>query len=173
MHSLPPTIADVSTSAAGEQGKGKSVMILGKLSAGVMTGALLSCVGWGVASAQAPGNTPAVPGRVYTLHTAAVGGCPSLDWHIVVGANNTLSGMIGADDMKTVFRVSGTYDPNLKTFRLDGQEVGGTRTGAVNGAFQPETFNMAASLGGLPVGSACQGKTVYVKWLEPDMAGVR
>jgi hypothetical protein len=92
---------------------------------------LASCIGWAVAFA-APGDTPATPGRIYTAHTPEVGGCPALDWHIVVGGANTLSGMVGVEDMKTVFRVTGSYSG--ATLRLDGTEVGGTRTAAVNGA---------------------------------------
>jgi hypothetical protein len=151
----------------------KGIMISRKIPAVAIAGALLSCVGWNIASAQtSPGNTPAYPGRVYTLHTPAVDDCPSLDWHIVVGEKNTLSGLIGTNDMKDVFRVQGTYDPALRTFRLDGQEIGGAhRPGAVNGAFEPTTFRMAASLGGLPMGAKCQGKTVYIKWQEPALTG--
>jgi hypothetical protein len=129
----------------------------------VMAGALLAGVGWNIASAQVTGQ-PFV-GRVYTLHTKSVGGCPSMDWHIVVGDNNTLSGMIAVDNMKTVFRVTGSYEAG-KSFRLDGKQVDGNRTGAINGRIDP-TGTMEATLGGLPVGSACQGKTVYVRWNNP------
>lgn len=138
-----------------------------KVPVAVMAGALLSCAGWNVGSAQPakplPGDVPATVGRVYSIHTAAVGGCPSLDWHIVVGELNKLSGMIGTDDMKVVFSVTGQYNPADKTFKLSGKEIGGSRNGAVNGQVQTDG-RMAASLGGLPVGSACQGKTVYVQW---------
>ena len=41
-------------------------------------------VAW-VAAAAAP----QIPqGRIYVLHSKAAGGCPSLDWHIVVEAND-------------------------------------------------------------------------------------
>jgi len=126
----------------------------------VMAAALLSCVGWNTARAQATGQ-PYV-GRVYSLHINAFQGCPSLDWHIVVGENHTLSGIIAVDNMKTVYRVTGSYEPG-KSFRLDGRQVDGAGTGAINGKIEP-TGIMAATLGGLPVGSACQGKTVYVPW---------
>jgi hypothetical protein len=129
----------------------------------VLMGALLSPVGWNVAPAQVTGQ--AFVGRLYAFHTKAVGGCPALDWHVVVGENNTLSGMIGVNDMKTVFLVSGTYGADRK-FRLDGKEIGGTRTGSINGQVY-ETGVMAATLGGLPVGAACQGKTVYARWNSP------
>jgi hypothetical protein len=126
----------------------------------VMAAALLSCVGPNVARAQATGQ-PYV-GRVYTLHIRAFQGCPSLDWHLVVGENHTLSGMIAVDNMKTMYRVAGSYEPG-KSFRLDGHQVDGNGTGAINGKIEP-TGIMSATLGGLPVGSACQGRTVYVPW---------
>jgi hypothetical protein len=37
----------------------------------------------GAASAQFPG--------VYVLHSKPEGGCPALDWHVVVGPNHELS----------------------------------------------------------------------------------
>jgi hypothetical protein len=138
-------------------------MFIRKVNAAAMTALLLSCVGLNVAPAQVTGQ--AFPGRVYSMDTPAVGDCPSLDWHIVVGKNNTLTGMIGANDMQTVFRVTGSYNAE-KAFHLTGTEVGGTRTAAINGQIQNDG-QMAASLGGLPVGSACQGKTVYVRWNNP------
>jgi len=133
-----------------------------KVPAALMAGALVSCIGWTVAAA--PGDTPATVGRIYVAHTPETDGCPALDWHIVVGGGNTLSGMVGANDMKTVFRVTGSYSGS--TLRLDGTEVGGTRTAAVNGAVQSDG-RLAMSIGGLPVGAACQGKTVYLMWMNP------
>jgi hypothetical protein len=126
----------------------------------VTAAALLSCVGLNAARAQATGQT--YVGRVYTLHIKSFQGCPSLDWHIVVGENHTLSGMIAVDNMKTMYRVVGSYEPG-KSFRLDGHQVDGNGTGAINGKIEP-TGIMTATLGGLPVGSACQGRTVYVPW---------
>src|ERR1700748_1406531 len=91
---------------------------------------VLSSVGPNVARAQATGQ-PYV-GRVYTLHVKAFQGCPSLDWHIVVGDNRTLAGVIAVDNMKTMYRVTGSYEPG-KSFRLDGRQVDGPGTGAING----------------------------------------
>jgi hypothetical protein len=138
-------------------------MLFTKIPATMVATVLISCMDVTIAPAQVTGQ--AFAARVYSMHTNAVGGCPSLDWHIVVGENNTLSGMIGANEMKTVFRVTGSYDAN-KAFHLSGHEVGGSRTGAVNGQIQGDG-QMAATLGGLPVGAACQGKTVYVRWNNP------
>ncbi len=139
-------------------------MTLKKMHAAVIAGALLSVVGCNVASAQITGK--AYVGRIYTLHTDKVGACPSLDWHIVVGPDNTLSGMIGADNMSVLFNVKGTYSAD-GTFQLTGKEAGGTRTGAINGVIRRSQRVLVATLGGLPVESPCQGKVVYVKSVEP------
>jgi hypothetical protein len=141
-----------------------------KASAALLAGGLVSFVGWNVALAQPMTSAKAAPGSVYSLHTAAVGGCPALDWHIVVGENNTFSGLVGADDMKVVFRVTGAMSGDHVNLKMTGQEIGGTRTGAVNGELQSDG-RLAMTIGGLPVGAACQGKTVYIKWLNPYASG--
>jgi hypothetical protein len=120
-------------------------------------------VGLNVASAQVTGQ--AFVGKVYAFHTKVVVGCPALDWHVVIGENNTLFGVTGLEDMKTMFAVTGTFDASRK-FHLDGKEIGGPRTAALNGVVR-ENGVMVATLGGLPVGSACQGKSVYVRWNSP------
>ena len=140
-----------------------------KLSTAVMAGALLACAGWTVASAQFPGDSAIYVGRVYSLHTAPVGGCPGLDWHIVVGEDSKLSGMIATDNMQHVFNVSGQFQSN-RTFQLAGHEVGTNIPGALNGQVQSDG-RLAVSLGGLPVGAACQGKTIYMNWVTPKAAG--
>jgi hypothetical protein len=137
----------------------------------MMAGALLSCVGGGVASAQQPAGQTAggwgQSGTTFALHSNAGSGCPALDWHLVVMNDGTLAGMVGVNDMKTMFRVHGTYSG--ANFHLDGQEVGGTRTAAVNGQLQEG--RVALTIGGLPVDSACQGKTVYIKRREAAPVG--
>jgi hypothetical protein len=85
----------------------------------------------------------------------------------VVLKGGVMTGMVGVDDMKTMFRLNGTYSG--ANFQMTGQEVGGTRTGAVNGQLQNQ--KIAMTLGGLPVGSRCQGKTVYIQRREPAQFG--
>jgi hypothetical protein len=140
-------------------------MIFSKVSAAVLAGALLSCVGGSIASAQATAQSWGEPGTTYALHSNAAGDCPAMDWHLVVMTDGTMHGIVGLNDMKTVFDVAGTYSG--ANFHLDGHEVGGTRTGAVNGQIQ--NLNIALTLGGLPVGSACQGKTVYIARRQPEI----
>src|SRR6266545_4914548 len=102
----------------------------------VIAASALTCSGAvTVAMAQKATNIPADPpdGRVYAFHSQRSGGCPSLDWHVVLEPNNSLSGFIATDDMSKVFRVSGTLGPD-RTFRLNGKEIGGAgTTGTVDG----------------------------------------
>src|SRR5947209_18876865 len=127
-------------------------MNFSKVPAAVLAGALLSCVGGSIASAQGTAQTWGQSGTTYAMHSNAAGACPALDWHLVVMSDGTMSGMVGVDDMKTMFRVAGTYSG--ANFHLDGHEVGGTRAGAVNGQLQEG--QIAMTLGGLPVGAACE-----------------
>jgi hypothetical protein len=128
-------------------------------------GTLLLCGGMSISHAQSPGDTPAAPGRVYLLHTPAGGGCPVLNWHVVVGEQNSLSGLIDLDE-KTVFHVTGSYDGKAKTFELSGTEIGGTRTATLSGHVD-QKGRLATELKGLPVSPECQAKTVYVQWITP------
>ena len=81
-----------------------------------------------VASAQIP------EGRIYSLHSKSVGGCPSLDWHIVVGANGILEGMIAWDHMRVLAKAVGAVNQQSHTFTMTVKEVGGlARTARVDG----------------------------------------
>ena len=42
----------------------------------------------------AQGVTAVPAGSYYSFHSTAQGGCPALDWHVVVGLNGALSGII-------------------------------------------------------------------------------
>jgi hypothetical protein len=67
----------------------------------------------GVASAQALPE-----GRVYDVDARARGACPSADWHVVVGPNNTLSGVITWDNMKAMAHATGTANVANRTFQM-------------------------------------------------------
>ena len=117
----------------------------------------------GVASAQT------VPeGRIFVFHSKATGTCPALDWHLVVGANNTLGGMIGWDDMKSMARVDGSIGPN-RTFKLTGTRVSGgpSQGGAtIDGQVGTDGW-LLANIHGPAVN--CQG--VKVPWFVPPPPG--
>ncbi|HSZ88806.1 MAG TPA: hypothetical protein VK822_05460 [Acetobacteraceae bacterium] len=117
----------------------------------------------GVASAQT------VPeGRVFVFHSKPTGTCPALDWHIVVGANNTLEGMIGWDDMKSMAKVTGSIGAN-RTFKMAGTRVsGGPGQGGatIDGQVRQDGW-MVANIHGPRVD--CQG--IQVPWFAPPAPG--
>ena len=140
-----------------------------KLSLAVVAGAAVSCVGMDIASAQPnPGNAAPVPGRVYAFHTNAVEGCPSADWHIVVGPNNTLSGMVSTDDHKNIWRVTGTYGNGEG--HLQGTNVATGKPGATNAKVQTDG-RLALTMGGFVEGSACQGQVLTIPWVSSAPGG--
>ena len=71
-------------------------LMLNKL---IVTSLVALAASVGAAYAQIPG--------VYVLHSKPEGGCPALDWHVTVGPNHELSGVIGWDNMKSIARLSG------------------------------------------------------------------
>lgn len=112
----------------------------------------------GVASAQ---GLP--EGRVYTFHSKAQAGCPALDWHVVVGPNNTLNGMIAWDDMKAMAQASGAVNMQARTFQMTAKEVGGQgRTATITGAVRQDGW-LVANIKGPKID--CQG--INVPWFSP------
>ena len=99
-------------------------------------------------------------GRVLTFHSETANGCPGLDWHVVVGANNQLSGIIAWDNMKDVSRVIGVADKEGK-FHLDLQPINGVgNTGTVDGQFPDHNGWLTAHV----MGAGCPTEDVKVAW---------
>ena len=97
------------------------------------------------------------------FHSSAQGGCPSLDWHVVVGENNTLDGMIAWDDMKAMARATGSINPTARTFAMQAHEVGGQgRTATVDGRVGQDGW-LVANIHGQNV--SCTG--IDVPWGTP------
>jgi hypothetical protein len=128
----------------------------------IAAGALAIATTGGVAAAQT------VPeGRVYAFHSKAAGGCPVLDWHVVVGANNALTGMISWDEMKSMAKVSGAIGAD-RTFKMSATEVGGAgRTAAVDGQVRADGW-LVANIKGPNVD--CKGIAVPF-YVQPQSAG--
>jgi hypothetical protein len=123
-------------------------------------GALALTASIDVASAQ---SAQLPPGRIYSFHSPAKGGCPSLNWHIVIGANETLDGMIGWDDMKAVAHATGTVNPTARTFTMQAQEAGGQgRTVTIDGRVRTDGW-MTANIHGPNI--SCTG--IDVPWGVP------
>jgi hypothetical protein len=128
---------------------------------GLTVGALALTTSLSVAWAQAP------EGRLYAFHSTAQGSCPALDWHVVVGPQNTLSGMLSWDNMKSVAHATGTLNPTARTFVMHAQEVGGQgRSATIDGTVNQNGW-LTANIKGPNV--ACTG--VSVAWFTPPPAG--
>jgi len=111
--------------------------------------------------------SPQVPeGRIYVLHSKATGACPSLDWHIVVEANDVLAGMIAWDDMKAMARATGTVNRQSNTFTMKAVEIGGqARTATVEGQIE-ENGTIIANIKGPNV--TCDSVIVRAYVVAPD-----
>jgi len=128
--------------------------------AAVVTGALALSAISGVVFAQLP------PGRIYAFDSSANGSCPPIDWHIVVGPNNTFTGMISWDGMKSMAHVTGSADPQTGAVQMTAQEVGGQgRTATIDGTVQQDGW-MVTNIKGDNV--ACQG--LSIPWFTPPPA---
>jgi hypothetical protein len=107
-------------------------------------------------------------GRVLVFHSEPSGGCPGLDWHLVAGANDRLTGLIAWDDMKEVTRVSGSADQDGK-FHLILQPVNGSgNKGSVDGQLPDYNGWLTASV----TGAGCPHQDIQVEWFRPHAAGV-
>jgi hypothetical protein len=128
---------------------------------GLTVGALALTASLGVASAQMP------EGRLYVFHSTAQGACPPLDWHLVVGPNNTLSGMLSWDNMKSMAQATGTVNPTARTFAMQAHEVGGQgRSATIDGTVNQNGW-LTANIRGQNV--TCTGVTV--PWYTPPPTG--
>ena len=106
-------------------------------------------------------------GRVYTFHSSAQGGCPALDWHVVVGVNNSLNGMIAWNDMRQMAHATGRVNMQSRTFQMNAREFGGRgRTATVTGSVKQDGY-LIANIKGPDV--SCQDITV--PWFAPPPSG--
>jgi hypothetical protein len=124
-------------------------------------GALIFGAALGPVSAQMP------EGSVYVLHSQAMGGCPSLDWYIVVEAGDTLAGMIAWNDMKTMTKASGRVDRPHHTFSMIATEIGGQkRTATVEGKVEGDG-RIVANIKGPNV--TCAAVAIPINKVPPGM----
>ena len=140
-----------------------------KLAATAMIGlGVMGCSTTAQSPAPAPSAAPAAASpevsqapqeRVFSFRSnATFSGCPSLDWHVVVQPDYTVSGMVGWQNMQVIARVSGTMDPQSKTYQLTAKEANGKRTATINGTIiAPD--HITANIKG--PGIDCQGLDVW------------
>jgi hypothetical protein len=105
-------------------------------------------------------------GRIYVLHSQAAGACPSLDWHIVVEANDILAGLIAWDDMRTMARATGRVDRQNHTVTMTAVEMGGqNRTATIDGKVE-ENGTIIANINGPNV--TCRSVTIRTYRVPAD-----
>ena len=104
------------------------------------------------------------PGRVYAFDSSAQGGCPGLNWHIILQSGGVLSGLIAWNNMQSVARANGTVNTQTGTFQMTATEVGGQgRTATINGTVNTNDGSLTANIQGPNV--SCRGITV--PWFVP------
>ena len=109
---------------------------------------------------------PLPPGRVYSFHSGATASCPALDWHVVLGDDNSLTGMISWDGMRSMAHASGMLQGNA--FQMTAKEVGGrNRTATVDGTVNPSTGWLTANIKAPNL--TCTG--IEVPWFRPTTGG--
>jgi hypothetical protein len=138
----------------------------GSLVSTIAAGVLLAGAAWNGAFAQ-----QIMPeGRIYAFHAAAQAGCPATDWHLVAGGNNTLSGMVAWNNMKSMAVVSGAVDPKTRKFQLTGQESAPpNRSTTITGSVRADGW-LVMDIGPIQ-GSACSNKEIKVQWFVQQPGG--
>ena len=107
-------------------------------------------------------------GELLSFHSEGYGECPDLDWHLVVGAQKQLTGLIAWDNMKNVARVSGSFNEEGK-FHLELQPMSGSGAkGSVEGQLPEYTGWLTASV----TGAGCPHQQIQVQWQRYSAAGV-
>ena len=112
--------------------------------------------------AQAP------KGALYAFHTnPVVGGCPGLDRHVTLGADNSLAGFVAWDRGQHIAKLAGALNKD-RTFEMDAQEVGGqSRKAIVKGTAAGDTINVQIS----GSGTACDGDNLTIPRATGGMGG--
>ena len=117
-----------------------------------------------IALAAAALSSPALAqqskGTLYAAHSGAVvGGCPGLDWHVILAPDNTVTGFVAWDRGQHMARLTGALNTKNNTFELEGQEVGGTgKKATIKGTTGGDYINATIEGSGTP----CDGDNLAV-----------
>lgn len=126
--------------------------------------ALAGIAAFGLGAVALPQLTHAqMPGKdtLYDTRTGPSGGCPGMDWHVVVHPDHTLNGVVSWDDFKHMAHVSGTADKN-GAFKVDAVGMSGGKAPIVTGTV--EAKQLKASIAG--TGTACDNQTMNIPRID-------
>ena len=124
-----------------------------------MLSAQIAVIALAAAASSSPALAQQSKGTLYAFHSSAVeGGCPGLDWHVMLEPDHKVSGFVAWDHGKHMARLDGELDKN-GSFELQGKEVGGTgQTATIKGTTGGDYIN--ATINGS--GTACDGDNLAV-----------
>ena len=109
----------------------------------IATGALAIAASYGAAFAQTASIKQTAAGRLFVYHAPAAGECPALDWHILVGQNNTLSGIIAWNDMRSMAKATGSISPDGDVHITAKEQGGQGRTATITGKLRQDGWIFA------------------------------
>jgi hypothetical protein len=89
-----------------------------------------------------------------------------LDWHITVGADDSLTGFVAWDQGKHIAKLAGSIN-KARTFEMNAEEVGTGKKAKVTGTAGGTTINVQIS----GSGSACDGVNLTIPRVVGGMAG--
>jgi len=115
----------------------------------------------GIAVSEVPYNK-----GLYSFHTDELGACPGLDWHVTLGPDGKLTGMVSWDGMKRLAKLQGNIQPDGH-LTMNAQEVGGSGTATVVGSATGNFLTLTIN----GTGGPCDGKTVQVGRNTPGYGG--
>jgi hypothetical protein len=127
---------------------------------GVRTAAaMIALAAVGSVSSIGVGAVEPQQGRWYSFHTATVGTCPGLDWHVVIDETNAVSGFVSWDRMKHMATITGQIKAD-GSFSNVATEVGGAhRVADITGKVGQDVLTL--SLDG--TGTGCDKQTWKVR----------
>jgi hypothetical protein len=128
----------------------------------------IAIVAFSTTLSLSPVMAQAPKGALYAFHTnPVVGGCPGLDWHLTLGADDSLVGFVAWDQGRHLAKLVGTINKN-RTFEMDAQEVGGQgRKATVKGTAGGDTINAQIAGSGTP----CDGNNLTIPRVSGGMGG--
>jgi hypothetical protein len=128
----------------------------------------IATVALSAAASLSPALAQSGSAGLYAFHTdAVVGGCPGLDWHITVGKDDSLNGLVAWDQGKHVARLAGSINKD-RSFAMNAEEVGAAgKKAMVKGTAGGTTINVVIT----GSGSACDGVNLTIPRAVGGMGG--
>jgi len=104
---------------------------------------------------------------LFAFHTKPViGGCPGLDWHVVLTPDNKIDGFVAWDHKRHMATLDGELNKD-QTFEIAAQEFGSTGKAMVTGKIAGDYINLTIN----GSGTKCDGEILPVPRAEGGLEG--